>query len=54
MQEGHPSCIYYEAVLNYFRKSYYIVREFCLPFYALYCLFFSFLQLHSPLCAFKK
>ena len=25
-----------------------------LPFYALFCLFSPFLQLHSPLCAFKK
>ena len=30
------------------------MRELCLPFYALFCLFFLFLQLHSPLCAFEK
>ena len=28
------------------------MRELCLPFYALFCLFFLFSQLHSPLCAF--
>ena len=26
----------------------------CLSFYALFCLFFLFSQLHSPLCAFEK
>ena len=26
----------------------------CLSFYALFCLFFPFSQLHSPLCAFEK
>ncbi len=30
------------------------MRELCLPFYALFCLFFLFLQLHCPLCALKK
>ena len=39
---------------NIFKKIYYIARKLCLPFYALFCLFFPFSQLHSPLCAFKK
>jgi len=31
-----------------------MTRKLCLPFYAFFCLFFPFLQLHSPLCAFEK
>ena len=30
------------------------MRELCLPFYTLFCLFFLFLQLYSQLCALKK
>ena len=31
-----------------------MVLKMCLSFYALFCLFFPFSQLHSPLCAFEK
>ena len=36
------------------KKNDHIDRELCLPFYALFCLFSPFPQLHSPLCAFEK
>ena len=44
----------FKSCLNFFRKNDYIDRELCLPFYALFCLFSPFPQLHSPLCAFEK
>ena len=42
------------SFLNFFQNIIYIVLKKCLSFYALFCLFFSFSQLHSPLCAFEK
>ena len=45
---------YIRSCLNFFQDIIYIASKKCLSFYALFCLFFSFSQLHSPLCAFEK